>query len=280
MSVPPPPVTLQYETPENVQIEYRPAGLGTRFLAWFVDQIVLNLLIFIAFIALLIFAATSQGLLRDYVDQIDRALNDPDEPADPETVGMYVLGIAALIWGLGSFFYFGLSELLWRGQTLGKRLCKIRVVKADGFALNAVGVFMRNVFRVADHLPILWIVPVLSQRGQRFGDMVASTIVISDEAEELAEVRQELSGRNAAESRFRFDHAKLTRLTPGDFEAVERILDRWDSLPTLQQRTLLDRIVGPLCKKMQTDEPPVEDQVVFLEDLLAAEYRRQDRHLR
>ena len=41
------------------------------------------------------------------------------------------------------------------GQTLGKRMCKIRVVKADGFALDAVSVFMRNVFRVADHLPIL-----------------------------------------------------------------------------------------------------------------------------
>jgi len=279
MSVPP-PAALQYETPENVQIEYRPAGLGTRFLAWFVDQIVLNCVLFLAFIVLLIFAATSQGLFRDYVDRLDRALNNPDDPADPETVVMYVIGIGMLIWGLGSFFYFGLSELFWRGQTPGKKMCKIRVVKADGFALDAVGVFMRNVFRVADHLPILWIVPVLSKRGQRFGDMVASTIVISDEAEELAEVRQELSARNVAESRYRFDHAKLARLSRDDFDTVERILDRWNSLPRDQQQTLLDRLVGPLCKKMQTDTPPEEDRVIFLEDLLAAEYRRQDRHLR
>ena len=279
MSVPP-PAALQYETPENVQIEYRPAGLGTRFLAWFLDQIILNLVIFLAFIALVIISAVSEGPLRNLLDQIDDSLRNKDDPVDPETVGMYVIGIGMLIWGLGSFFYFGLSELLWRGQTPGKRMCKIRVVKADGFALDAVGVFMRNVFRVVDHLPILWIVPVLSKRGQRFGDMVAGTIVISDEAEELAEVRHELSGRNAAESRFRFDHAKLTRLAREDFDAVERILDRWNSLPSVQQRTLLDRLVGPLCKKMQTDEPPVEERVEFLEDLLAAEYRRQDRHLR
>ena len=37
-------VPLKYETPENVQIEYRPAGLGTRFIAWFVDQIILKYL--------------------------------------------------------------------------------------------------------------------------------------------------------------------------------------------------------------------------------------------
>ena len=276
----PPSATLQFETPENVRIEYRPAGLGTRFLAWFVDQIIMNLVIFIAVIALIILSAVFEGLFRDLFDQVERALRNKDGLVGPETIYMYLAGIGMLIWGLGSFFYFGLSELLWRGQTPGKKMCKIRVVKADGFALDAGGVFMRNVFRVADHLPILWIVPVLSKRGQRFGDMVASTIVISDEAEDLAEVRQQLSGRNKAEARFRFDQAKLTRLTREDFDAVERILDRWNSLPPDQQTSLLDRMVGPLCKKMEADTPPEEERVVFLEDLLAAEYHRQDRHLR
>ena len=274
------PATLQFETPENVRIEYRPAGLGTRFLAWFVDQIIMNLVIFIAVIALIILSAVFEGLFRDLFDQVERALRNKDGLVGPETIYMYLAGIGMLIWGLGSFLYFGLSELLWRGQTPGKKMCQIRVVKADGFALDAVGVFMRNVFRVADHLPILWIVPVLSKRGQRFGDMVASTIVVSDEAEDLAEVRQQLSGRNKAEARFRFDQAKLTRLTREDFDAIERILDRWNSLPSDQQTSLLDRLVGPLCKKMETDTPPEEERVVFLEDLLAAEYRRQDRHLR
>jgi len=274
------PATIQYETPENVQIEYRPAGLGTRFLAWFVDQIILNFGIFLAFIVLLIFSAAFEGYFRDFFRQIDEVVQGADEEVDPETFGMYVFGVAMLIWGLSSFFYFGLSELLLRGQTPGKRMCRIRVVKADGFALDAGSVFMRNVFRLADNMPILFIVPVLSKRGQRFGDMVAGTIVISDEAEDLAAVRQQLSDRNVAEARFRFDHARLTRLGREDIDAVERILDRWNSLPPDQQRSLLDRLVGPLCKKMQTDEPPVEERVVFLEDLLAAEYRRQDRHLR
>ena len=271
---------LKYETPENVQIEYRPAGLGTRFIAWFVDQIILNFAIFLLFIVLVIIGAAFEGLFRDAVRSIDKLVRDDGKTTNPETVLAYFVGIGIVIWGLGSFFYFGLCELLWRGQTVGKRMCEIRVVKADGFALDAVGIFIRNIFRVIDHLPILWIVPVLSQRGQRFGDMVAGTIVVTDESEDLADVRQELSSRPVSEARFRFDHAKLSKLSHQDTDAIERILDRWNTLPEDQQRTLLDRVVGPLCKKMQIDEPLVTERVEFLEDLLAAEYRRQDRHLR
>jgi len=273
-------VPLKYETPENVQIEYRPAGLGTRFIAWFVDVIILNFAIFLLFIVLVIVGAAFEGLFRDAIRSIDDMVRGDGKTTDPDTVVAYLVGIGIVIWGLGSFFYFGLSELLWRGQTVGKRMCEIRVVKADGFALDAVGIFMRNIFRVIDHLPILWIVPALSQRGQRFGDMVAGTIVVTDESEDLAEVRQELSGRPASEARFRFDHAKLSKLSQQDTDTIERILDRWNTLPTDQQRKLLDRLVGPLCKKMQIDEPLVTERVEFLEDLLAAEYRRQDRHLR
>jgi uncharacterized RDD family membrane protein YckC len=271
---------LQYETPENVQIEYRPAGLGTRFLAWFVDSIIINFLIFLSFIALIFLAASMDAAFREWMDRLREWLRVEDKPESPETLGMYVIGIAMLVFAFGSFFYYGLSELLLRGQTLGKRMCKIRVVKADGFALDAVSVFIRNIFRVIDQMPIVWIIPFLSKQNQRMGDIVAGTIVVSDETEDLALVREQLSNRNTAEAQFRFDQAKLARLAHSDVDAVERILDRWNSLPVEQQNQFLDMTIPPLCKKMQIDEPLLPDRLVFLEDLLAAEYRRQDRHLR
>ena len=273
-------VPLKYETPENVQIEYRPAGLGTRFIAWFVDQIILNFAMFLLFMLLAIIGAVFEEFFRDAIRSIEKLVKDDGKPTDPETIVTYFVGIGIVIWGLGSFFYFGLSELLWRGQTVGKRMCEIRVVKADGFALDAVGIFIRNIFRVIDHLPILWVVPALSNRGQRFGDMVAGTIVVTDASEDLAEVREELSSRPASEARFRFDHAKLSRLSHQDVDAIERILDRWNTLSTDQRYDLLFRMIPPLCKKMQIDEPPESERAEFLQDLLAAEYRRQDRHLR
>lgn len=272
-------VPLQFETPENVRIEHHPAGLGTRFVAWFVDGIIVNLLLILTFIVLFVVSAAFESTVRDLLHRFDKLVTDDRDQVVPEKLGMYVLGVIMLVWGFGSFFYFVLSELFWRGQTLGKRLSRIRVVKTDGFALDVVSIFVRNLFRVADQLPFLWIVPFLSQRGQRFGDLIAGTIVISDEADELPSVRHELANRSQAESRFRFDNARLSRLTPDDIDTVEQIIDRWNSLPAEQRNRLLNQITGPLCRKMQTEEPPAEQRVEFFEDLLCAEYHRQDRNL-
>lgn len=265
---------LQFETPENVQIEHRLAGPGTRYLAWFIDGIIVNVLSIVLILALIWLGFISSGLF----DGAEKKAEDMFRK-DPERMVAYFMGIAMLIFGLGSFFYYGLSELLWRGQTLGKSLCQIRVVKLNGFSLDAVSIFVRSIFRVADHLPPLCFVPMLSKYRQRFGDMVAGTIVISSEAEDLTEIREQLSNRNAAEAKFTFDYAKLARLIPSDFDAIEQVLDRWDELSETQQERLLNRMVGPLCKKMQREEPGDAERLIFLEDLLAAEFRRQDRHL-
>lgn len=110
--------------------------------------------------------------------------------------------------------------------------------------------------------------------------MVAGTCVIREDTEELPEVRAQLSDRKATEGTFRFDQAQLGKLVPTDYEAIERVLDRWESLKAEQRRSLLDKMVPSLCRKLKVEEPAEGQHVVFLEDLLAAEYRRQDRHLR
>ncbi|HEX4150138.1 MAG TPA: RDD family protein [Pirellulales bacterium] len=270
--------TLQYETPENVRVEYRTAGLGTRFVAWFIDSIIVWFLVFVACLLLLIVAAATSGLVENIAHKIQESVGD-DAQREPEMIVMYFAGIATLVLGFSSFIYFGASELFLRGQTFGKRVCSIRVVKLDGFALDAGSIILRNVFRIADQIPVLWVVPLVSRQSQRFGDMVAGTIVVSDQAEELSSVRQQLAQRTAAEARFRFDHAKLGRLRASDIEAAERILERWPKLGADQQQTLADRLITALCTRMQVEAPPAADRRAFLEDLLAAEFRRQERHL-
>jgi uncharacterized RDD family membrane protein YckC len=257
---------LQFETPENVSVSYAPAGLGTRYVAWFVDQI----LVWVVTLGLIIGLACAGVSLMGLED----ALRAQEEPG---LFILYMVGLIMLVWGLGSFVYFGASELFLRGQTLGKRLLQIRVVKADGFALDAASILVRNVFRVVDHLPPLWIVPVLSQRGQRLGDMVAGTVVVLDAAEELSPVRTELAERSALESEFRFDAAALSRLNEKDLLAVEQVLERWSTLSEQQREQLLGTMLPPLCRKLQMEIP--DRGVQFLEDLLAADLRRQRRSL-
>ncbi len=261
--------SLQFETPENVSIDYQPAGLGTRFVAWLVDQLFVWMLSFgLMFVFLLI--GVSWAFVGSWFDDLEEGSVD---------AVLYFIAFVALVWGLGSFLYFGLSELLMRGQTPGKRMANIRVVKADGFALDATSVLVRNVFRVLDHIPAMWIVPVLSARGQRTGDMVAGTVVVSEEQEELSAVRSQLAGRSALESEFRFDAAALKRLESTDVQGIELLLNRWHSIAEPQRHTLASTMIQALTRKLAMEEPAVDQQQRFLEDLLSAELRRQQRGL-
>lgn len=276
---------IQFETPENVQLSYKPAGLGTRFLAWFVDGLIIFISLMLLLFVVVIAGAASDSLLKSLTAPLRDASEDfdPNDPESAQRIMLYLFGLWMLVWGLGSFFYFGISELCLRGQTLGKRASKIRVVKVDGFALDAVSILVRNVFRVVDHLPMLWIVPLLSARSQRFGDMIAGTIVIEDDPAKLAGPRQMLAKRTAADARFRFDAGQLKKLRPQDVQAVEQLLERWPDIAADRREQFVTTIVDSLCQRLNC-EPPAADPLsenrrAFLEDLLAAEYRRQTRQL-
>jgi uncharacterized RDD family membrane protein YckC len=264
---------IQFETPENVQIAYRPAGLGTRFSAWLLDTIFVVLASIAIFLLALVLMAAAGIVIKNLGEfsPINKN-NAPDFP-------LYFIAIAWLFWALGSFVYFTLCELFWRGQTIGKRACGVRVVKADGFSLDAASVFLRNIFRLVDQIPPLWIVPVLSSRSQRFGDMAAATLVVSETRDQLGELRTALLAHAAAENKFRFDGTMLARALPIDIEAAERILERWPQIPQRLRVALLARVSEPLSRRLGVQPPDVADRHEFLRDFLTAVYRREARRL-
>jgi uncharacterized RDD family membrane protein YckC len=259
----------RFETPENVQVSYASAGLGTRFLAWFVDQLLVSVLTIVLFIALVAAGISFEAVFSD--------LEDGD--LSEQQMVLFFMGIMALVWGLGSFLYFCCSELFMRGQTLGKRAVKIRVVKSNGFQLDAGSIVLRNAFRVADQLPPMWVIPFLSKRSQRAGDMVAGTLVVSDAVTELSPVRAALAERGTAEVQFRFDQTMLKRMSADDFAAIERVLNRLPDMSADEREKLLGAFAGAIAKKLRVDLPPPEQRRRFLEDLFVAELRRRDRSL-
>lgn len=95
--------------------------------------------------------------------------------------------------------YFALSqgyriacEWLWRGQTLGKRVMRLRVVDEQGLRLTFSQIVLRNLLRFVDVLPVAYLVggvaSLLSRRAQRLGDMAAGTLVIWEPAEPLPDL--------------------------------------------------------------------------------------------
>lgn len=95
------------------------------------------------------------------------------------------LGSNASLVFLGvTLAYFFVCEGM-TGQTLGKRLMRIRVVSADGSRATWGQVLGRTLLRIIDSLPVLYIVGLITVfatgrgRRQRVGDLAARTLVVS-----------------------------------------------------------------------------------------------------
>jgi uncharacterized RDD family membrane protein YckC len=99
--------------------------------------------------------------------------------------------IAGLVLTVGYFLfsqgYAIATEWLWRGQTAGKRILRLRVVDARGLRLSFAQIVLRNLLRFVDGLPLFYLVggiaSLINRRGQRLGDLAADTLVVWEPAE-------------------------------------------------------------------------------------------------
>jgi len=147
--------TLQIRTPEGIVFSQELAGPVTRFLAWAVDLMCVSVL------------ATGLGALLVLVQ-----LASPGFGAALSAIGYFVISVG-----------YGIAcEWAWRGQTVGKRMFRLRVVDAEGLRLQFNQIVVRNLLRFVDSLPATYLVGGLvcwfNAKCQRLGDIAANTIVI------------------------------------------------------------------------------------------------------
>lgn len=147
--------SLSIRTPEGIVFSQILAGPVTRFLAWVVDGFCIGVIM--TFIGLAI------GLLGFLSPSFAMAF--------------YVITYFAVSVGYGI-----LLEWAWRGQTIGKKLLRLRVVDVEGMRLQFNQIVTRNLLRVVDALPVFYFVGGLvcwfNRNCQRLGDIAANTIVI------------------------------------------------------------------------------------------------------
>ncbi len=144
-------------TPEYVEFTFVLAGLMSRFFAWLIDALVaLGITI-----GLLVAAAALEAVAGGV----------------GEVVGF--VGYFLVNWG-----YMTLLELVWSGQTLGKRIMGLRVISETGVRVSPSQSLLRNLARVVDNLPLLYLVggltALFSRSQQRLGDLIAGTIVVRE----------------------------------------------------------------------------------------------------
>jgi len=147
--------TLEIRTPEGVSFSLPLAGPFLRFAAVTLD---------LACVSVICSAISS-------VLGIGRIVS-PNLYAAVVTLGFFVISVGYAI----------ALEWFWGGQTIGKRLVRIRVMDENGLRLQLGQIAIRNLFRTVDALPVLYgvggVACLLSKRWQRLGDFAAGTIVV------------------------------------------------------------------------------------------------------
>src|SRR6185369_3746566 len=146
---------LQIRTPEGIVFSQFLAGPVTRFLAWFIDLLCISAVL------------TILSFVTKLLQAIDAGIG---------------AGVATLSYFVVSIGYGIVCEWLWRGQTVGKRLFRLRVMDAEGLRLQFNQIVTRNLLRFVDALPALYFVGGLTcwlhPKCQRLGDLAANTIVV------------------------------------------------------------------------------------------------------
>jgi uncharacterized RDD family membrane protein YckC len=112
-----------------------------------------------------------------------------------------LLGAGGVIFLL----YFVILEGMW-GATVGKMVMKIKVVREDGSACGLMPALIRNILRIIDALPFLYIIGLIfmsrSDKKQRLGDRIAKTVVVKSGAAPVGTVPVPAVAPSAGGKRF------------------------------------------------------------------------------
>ena len=269
--------TLIIETPERVQLEFSLASIGNRFLAVAIDHFIQYLtIILVAWLALSLAGFSSS----DIVDAPDRLVSEMPK----WTIAILIILLFLIFSG-----YFVVFEWMWNGQTPGKRLMKLRVIRDDGRPLTLWEAIARNLLRIGDAVPgfilpvysVGLIVIFLSSRDQRLGDIFAGTVVVRERTDEAPTFAETFSNR-VTDIAFMRVHktggvkANVSLLTEREVEVVESFLRRrWD-LTERQRLWMAWRIALPIMYKLKPSYKEKDFSYEgFLEEILHNFYAKQ-----
>jgi len=262
--------------PEGVALTLPIAGVGVRLGAQITDVIVTT----IAAVCLLVLLSAI-------------GLSSPQS----------MLAIGALLFFFIRVPYYVFAELGWNGQTLGKRMMKIKVVAHDGGSLTAHSLVLRNMMKEAEiFLPgtllltldagsplasiasLLWVafallVPALDRYHRRLGDMMAGTHVIHLPVPVLL---KDLAGETKVTGiektkKIVFLSHQLDHYGAFELQTLETLLRSQTAAGfSRQTNATVEAIVEKIRKKIGYADPvPAEDRLRFLQ----AFYKAQREHL-
>jgi len=232
-------------TPERVSLKYDIAGIGSRGAAALVD----TALQFGAILVIVVALTSTYASVRAFLPVFR------GDGAAVLLVGLLSLGILLVTGG-----YYILFEIVWNGQTPGKRLVGVRVIRENGYPMRPIDAVVRNLVRIVDWLPGIYGVGVLTmlfnQRSRRLGDFASGTIV----------VREGSSGPDVALTQAPAEQPGVV-LSNADATLVRDFLVRRASLNAAPRAELARRLAEVMSHRYGV--PAEWDPEAFLEHLAA-----------
>jgi uncharacterized RDD family membrane protein YckC len=256
---------VRIETPEQIDVDLELAGLGSRFVAQFVDwcvKIVATLAL--GLICLMIVALLEGQFQLEAMSNIAKAL---------------LFAAVYFLW----FAYDVFFEVTRNGQTPGKKYCGIRVIREGGAPLDFTAGCVRNLLALADLLPMFYflgaVLILLNRRRQRLGDLAAGTIVVRERAV-AAPVEVDAAVQRFARPEFAFTATQLANCAKGDRHLLRSFLQRLPELDRASRaqlaRKLADQFVQKTGYVLAAPLHEAEDAAAFLASL----YRDLEEHAR
>jgi uncharacterized RDD family membrane protein YckC len=231
---------VNIETPEQIELSLEPAGLGSRFVGEIIDLLYKTALVGLALLVAWLLGSALQL---------------------PLGFIYWAIIITSLIVVLYDIYF----ELSWNGQTPGKRIAGIRVIREGGAALDFRSACIRNVLKIADWLPAFFllggIMVLLTPRRQRLGDLAAGTIVIRERITG-APVEVALEIERFATNEFNFTPDQLAACSPADRTILRSFFQRYqemesdprDELAFRLSRIFQEKTAYPLVSPLRTME--------------------------
>ena len=214
--------TLRIKTPEGIVFSLQLAGPVPRFIGWSIDMATIAVLSSIVSSVLGIVGVISRDI---------------------------AMAFNVLAYFLISIGYGIVTEWYWQGQTLGKRLLRLRVLDVHGLRLQFSQVVIRNLLRFVDTLPLFYMVGGLTclwtQHAQRLGDIAANTIVVWNPKLSEPDLDQILGGKFNSLNEFPHLAARLRqKIAPSEAAVALQAVMRRDEFEDRARVELFREVAG------------------------------------
>lgn len=233
--------TIEIDTAQKVTIQYELASIGNRFLAYFIDLLILGgTLVFLA-----VLGESALGEINAF------------------RLFMFLILLPIFV------FYTLASEVLMHGQSIGKRAMGLKIVKLNGDSPNTHDYFMRWMFRFVDLFVSMGSVGALlisaSPKSQRLGGMLSGTTVIRTTSQRTFSLNDilKISTLDTYEPSYR----QITRFNEQDMLFIKKTLERERRYPNPAHKKAVNDLSIHVAKQLTINKVP-KDRSKFLRTLI------------